>query len=88
MKINVEVHLNIEGNRLSQKGQFEVNYVNYQKDPEFEAGIAAYKFIEEIKRNTGYRQTEIELVKLNGNEDITETVRRIRPIVDDSSLPF
>lgn len=88
MKIHLEVHLNIEGNRTLQRASFDVNKKEYENDSEFTAGVVAYQWIEQIKRETGYKETEIELVKLDGTQDITETVRKIRPIVPPDDLPF
>lgn len=88
MKIHLEAHLIIDGNRTLHRGSFDVTKREFEAEPHFTSGVVAYRWIDEIKRETGYLDTIIELVKLNGTEDITETVKKIRPVVDDSSLPF
>jgi hypothetical protein len=79
MRTVIEVHLNIQGTRLSKGGEFNLRYK--QSVPEF-----AYEWIQQIKKDTGFRPTLIEKVLFNGN-DITDHVKEIenRPIPD---LPF
>lgn len=88
MKINIEVHLNIEGNRMISQGSFEVNNQSFRADPSFTAAVEAYRLIEKIKNETGRRKTIIEKATYNGTIDITQTVKEIRPVVDEGSLPF
>ncbi len=87
-KIHLEVHLEIEGNRTLHRASFDVNKKEFEKDAEFTAGVVAYQWIDEIKRENGYRDTIIELVNLNNKEDITETVKKIRPVLPPDDLPF
>lgn len=88
MKIHLDIHLIIEGNRTLHRASFNVNNREYKEDPEFTAGVAAYKWIEQIKRETGHLDTVIELVLLNSTDDITDTVNKIRPIVPPDDLPY
>lgn len=88
MKITIEVHLNIEGSRMMSGGEFDVNKKDFEKDANFTAAVFAYQFIEQIKNETGHRDTIIEKVIYDGVNDITEITKQIRPIVDDSILPF
>jgi hypothetical protein len=76
MRVVIDVHLNIQGTRLSKGGEF--NLRNNQSIPEF-----AYEWIKNIKHDTGYRPTVIEKVLSNG-DDITDQVNEIenRPIPD------
>lgn len=69
-------------------GSFEVNKKDFKDDPGLTAGVEAYKFIEQIKNETGHRDTVIEKVIYDGQNDITEITRQIRPVIDDSILPF
>jgi hypothetical protein len=80
MRVVIEVHLNLQGTRLSKGGEFNLKY--NQSVAEF-----AYEWIKSIKRETGYRPTIIEKVLVNGDDDITDKVKEIenRPIPD---LPF
>lgn len=91
MNINLEVHLTIMTtmgpNRITHGGSFEVNNREYKEDPEFAVAVAAYKFIEQIRKETGHMDTVIDKVILDGQHDITKVVRQIRPVVDDN-LPF
>lgn len=77
MRVVLEIDLNIHGTKLRQGGEFNLRY--NQSIPEF-----AYSWIQQTKRETGYRPTIIEKVILNGSEDITDQVRAIesRPIPD------
>ncbi|WP_237562775.1 hypothetical protein [Bacillus dakarensis] len=88
MKISIEVHLNIEGQRMISQGSFEVNSQSFCADPSFTAAIEAYRLLEKIKNETGHRKTILEKATYNGTNDITKTVKEIRPVVDDSNLPF
>jgi hypothetical protein len=67
---NLEVRLCIEGTGMLSKGRFAARNNS-------EISFVAYQFIRDIKRETGYRTTLIELVIVNGTEDITEEVKKI-----------
>lgn len=88
MKVQIEVHLIIEGTGYLRRGPLDVDPVEYVQDPETAIIKTAYEFISEIKSRTGYRETVIEKVIYDGKHDITELVRNYRPFVDDSILPF
>jgi hypothetical protein len=79
MRAVLEVHLNIQGTRLTKGGEFNLGY--NQSGAQF-----AYDWIKNIKHDTGFRPTAIEKVLFNGN-DITDQVKETenRPIPD---LPF
>ena len=87
MQITVSINLNIEGNRMGNTGSFSVDSWKFKKNPDWEAAIIAYKQIEKIKYDTGYRKTEILKVTYNEDHDITELVKRVTPI-DKDDLPF
>lgn len=88
VKVNIEVHLNIEGSKIMSAGPFDVNKQEFVKDAEFTAAVEAYKFIQSKWRESGCRDMKIEKVIYDGVNDITEITRQIRPVVDDSWLPF
>lgn len=75
MKIILKVDLNIEGSREMKAGEFSV-----RKEDDIPA--AAYSWIRSIKMETGCRETEIERVTWNQENDITDKVRKI----DDAPL--
>ncbi len=70
MRINLTVHLNIEGNRLVKSGEFRV-----RKEADIPA--TAYQWVKHIKMDTGYRETTIEQVNWNKENDITDEVVQI-----------
>jgi hypothetical protein len=72
MKFNLNVVLNIEGTNVVQGGEF------YAKRKEDIPGIAN-EWIRKIKMDTGYRDTVIVEVLVNGETDITEEVRNYIP---------
>ncbi|MBM7655286.1 hypothetical protein [Neobacillus cucumis] len=80
MEFNLEVHLNIEGTGLAVRGRFSA-----RNKKEF--ANVAHKYIQSIKHETGYRRTFIEMVMVDGTEDITDEVRKIEnkpiPPMDD-----
>ncbi|MDE3840758.1 hypothetical protein C0966_15890 [Bacillus methanolicus] len=70
MKIKLTIHLDIEGNKLMRSGYFTA------RREEDIPGIA-HEWIRQIKRETGYRNTVIEKVVYNGEQDITEKVQAL-----------
>ncbi|PLS03313.1 hypothetical protein [Neobacillus cucumis] len=80
MQFNLEVHLIIEGTGIASRGRFSARHKG-------EISSVAHQYIQSIKRETGYRKTFIEMVIVNGAEDITEEVREIAnkpiPPMDD-----
>jgi hypothetical protein len=87
MKVVIETILNIEGNRGMRRGEFFVHDRDFKTDANFSVAVVAYEWIQHQMKETGYRETIIEKVTWNENNDITEDVKRIRPIVKDN-LPF
>ncbi|NMD71070.1 hypothetical protein HHO41_12255 [Bacillus sp. DNRA2] len=77
MNINLQLNLNIDGNRCSCGGDFKV----YR---ETEIPQLAYQWIQQIKKDTGYRTTLIEKVIWNNEKDITEEVNKLAK----ASIPF
>lgn len=75
--IHLEVYLKIDGMGTYSSGAFQVKSKKTVAD-------AAYDFIKQIKRETGYRPTSIEKVIVNGTEDVTEAVLELenRPLPD------
>ncbi|WP_453992073.1 hypothetical protein [Bacillus nitroreducens] len=88
MKVNIDVFLNIEGNYTRSGGPFNVNSREYIDNPDLAVAIIAYEYIQEIVRQTGYRETEIRKVLYEGNKDITELTRQIRRVPPRDDLPF
>lgn len=92
MKIHLDIHITtitvVGPSRSMHQGSFYVNDQDYKKDWEFTAAVEAYKFIEWIRKQSGYMDTTTDLVMLDNKHDITKVVRQIRPVVDDSNLPF
>ncbi|WP_254178733.1 hypothetical protein [Cytobacillus oceanisediminis] len=87
LEIVIETILNIEGNRGLRRGTFHVLDREFKKNPTFKAAVTAYEWIQSQIRESGFRQTVIEKVTWNENNDITEDVKQIRPIIKDD-LPF
>ncbi|WP_205439666.1 hypothetical protein [Peribacillus alkalitolerans] len=87
MEVHIRLHLNIEGNKQRSEGMFPVNSKDFKEDPDMTVGIIAYEWIQKIKHQTGYRETEITQVVYNEEHDITELVRQIKPVIKDN-LPF
>lgn len=85
MKVNLEVHTQINGSKGLRRGTFPVIHADFKKEPDWTAAIAAYEWIREIKRQHPY-EVVIEKVIYNGDIDITELFFKVRPKVDD--LPF
>jgi hypothetical protein len=69
MRFNVQVDLNIEGNKLRQSNTI---YCKEEILPE-----KIYEWIRTIKRETGYRDTVILRVIYDGEHDVTEVVREM-----------
>ncbi|WP_248892213.1 hypothetical protein [Bacillus methanolicus] len=66
----------LESNKLMQSESFTVKKV--ENIPSI-----AHEWIRQIKRETGYRDTIIEKVLVNNEEDITKEVREI----DEAPIP-
>lgn len=87
MRVVIETKLNIEGNRGSSRGEFFVRDRDFKDDPNFAVAIVAYEWIQLQWRESGCRDLIIEMVTWNEENDITEDVKQIRPVVKDD-LPF
>ncbi|MFT4415335.1 hypothetical protein ACLM5H_15855 [Fredinandcohnia humi] len=88
MNVSIEVFLNIEGSLTRSGGSFEVKQSEYKKDPDLAVAIVAYQYIQNIVRETGYRETGIRKVIYEGNKDITELTKKIGRIPPQDDLPF
>ncbi|WP_282140334.1 hypothetical protein [Cytobacillus oceanisediminis] len=87
MRVVIETMLNIEGNRGSSRGEFFVRDRDFKDDPNFAVAVIAYEWIQQQWRESGCRDMIIEMVTWNEENDITEDVKQIEPIVKDD-LPF
>jgi hypothetical protein len=87
MRVVIEIMLNIEGNRGSSRGEHFVRDRDFKDDPNFAVAVIAYEWIQQQWRESGCRDLIIEMVTWNEENDITEDVRRIEPVVMDD-LPF
>lgn len=87
MNILLETHLNIEGSRVMRRSNFKVNSKDFKNDPDFTSAVIAYEWIQEQKKETGFQDTIIEKVIYDNEYDITELVKKIRPVIYDD-LPF
>lgn len=88
MRVVIEATLTIEGNRGMQRGEFFVKDRNFKKDPDFAVAVVAYEWIQQQKRETGQRETIIEKVTWNEENDITQIVKEIEPVLPEDKLPF
>ncbi|MBU8733276.1 hypothetical protein KM915_25020 [Cytobacillus oceanisediminis] len=86
MRVVIETMLNIKGIRGS-RGEFFVRDRDFKDDQNFAVAVVAYEWIQHQWRETGCRDTIIEMVTWNEENDITEVVRKIEPVVKDD-LPF
>jgi hypothetical protein len=77
MRFNLQLSLDIEGNSTYVRGE-------YTARSKADIPSVAYRQINKIKRETGYRSTYIEKVVVNKMDDITELVKNLenRPIPD------
>lgn len=88
MHINLNVMIYMAGSRSLHSGCFEVNNVDFNKESEWTAAVTAYQFIQKIKYDTGYHDdTKVLKITYNGDIDITELVRKVRPVIQND-LPF
>ncbi|WP_394136873.1 hypothetical protein [Cytobacillus oceanisediminis] len=87
MRVVIETMLNIEGNRGSSRGEFFVRDREFKDDPNFTVAVVAYEWIQQQWRESGCRDLIIEMVTWDEENDITEVVKQIEPIVKDD-LPF
>lgn len=88
MNINIKLNLHAKGNNFLQSGSFPVTNSEFKKDPDWTAAIAAYEWIQRIQSDYGSSgDFRIDKVVYNGDIDITELVKKVRPVIQDD-LPF
>lgn len=76
MNVTIDLHLSIDGIRNGMAGVFQIR----RKE---DIPVTAHNWIKQIKKETGYRPTVIERVIVNGDQDITEEVKKI----DEAPIP-
>ncbi|MGE6376625.1 hypothetical protein [Peribacillus muralis] len=80
MKINIKVYLHSKSTKFLQTGSFPVMKSDFKKDPDWTAAIAAYEWIQQIKRSIAASDDfRIDQVIYNGENDITELVKKVVP---------
>ncbi|MGW6384966.1 hypothetical protein [Peribacillus butanolivorans] len=80
MNINIKVYLHTKETNFLQSGSFSVLNSDFKKDPDWTAAIAAYEWIQKIKRNyAASKDFRIVQVIYNDDNDITELVKKVRP---------
>ncbi|MBD8589213.1 hypothetical protein IFT92_15535 [Peribacillus simplex] len=78
MNINIKVYLHSKGTRFLQSGSFPVPILDFKKDPDLTAAIAAYEWIKQIKVNFAANEDfRIDQVIYNEDIDITELVMKL-----------
>lgn len=87
MKVVIQTVLNFEGCRGYRSGEFHVRDSDFKADTNFAVSVVAYEWIQQQWRETGCRDMVIEKVTWNEENDITEDVKQVRPVVKDD-LPF
>ncbi|WP_264805127.1 hypothetical protein [Cytobacillus sp. NCCP-133] len=87
MKVIIETVLNIEGCRGMRRGEFYVRDQDFRADADFAVSIVAYEWIQQQLNETGHRETVIEKVTWNEQNNITDLVKKIQPVIKDD-LPF
>ncbi|PWW17075.1 hypothetical protein DFO73_1325 [Cytobacillus oceanisediminis] len=87
MKVIIETILNIVGSRGLRRGEFFVSDREFKDDANFAVAIVAYEWIQEQIKESSSRETIIEKVTWNEENDITEDVKQIQPVIKDD-LPF
>lgn len=88
MKVVIQTILNVEGNRGFRNGEFHIRDIEFKKDPNFAVAVVAYEWIQAQWRESGCRDMIIEKVTWNEENDITQIVREIQPIIPKDDLPF
>lgn len=80
MNINIKVYLHSKGSKFLQNGSFPVLSSDFKKDPDWTAAIAAYEWIQNIKTKFAASDDfRIDEVIYNGDIDITELVKKVKP---------
>ena len=81
MNIIIKVYLHSKGTKFLQSGNFPVPNSDYKKVPDWTATIYAYKWIQQIKINyAASNDFRIDQVIYNEDVDITELVKKVKPI--------
>lgn len=81
MNINIKVYLHSKGTKFLQSGSFPVLYSDFKKEPDWTAAIVAYEWIQQIKINFAASEDfRIDQVIYNEDIDITELVKKVRPV--------
>jgi hypothetical protein len=68
--------VNIEGARSLRFGRFKVDDLEFTVNPDDIAANYGLKVYQNLKRETGYRSTQLLNVIYNGEHDITELVKK------------
>ncbi|MGW8429228.1 hypothetical protein ACWGJQ_27940 [Peribacillus simplex] len=88
MEIQVEVQLFGNSAKFLQSGSCSLIATDFRKEPEWTAAVSAYEWIQKIKNSVRYPSDfQIISVLYNGENDISDLVRKVRPIIKDD-LPF
>ncbi|USK44668.1 hypothetical protein [Cytobacillus oceanisediminis] len=87
MRVVIQAILNTEGIRGLRTGEFNVRDSEFKRNPDFSVAVVAYKWIQQHWKETGCRDMIIEKVTWNDENDITEDVKKVEPVVKDD-LPF
>ncbi|MFI8496488.1 hypothetical protein ACIGC1_27240 [Peribacillus butanolivorans] len=88
MNIIIKLNLHAKDNNFLQSGSFPVANSEFKKDPDWTAAIAAYEWIQQIQSEHGSSiDFRIDKVVYHGDIDITELVKKVKPIIQDD-LPF
>jgi len=81
MNINIKVYLHSKGTKFLQSGSFPVRNSDFKKDPDWTAAIAAYEWIQQIKiKFAASDDFRIDEVFYNEENDITELVKKVKPL--------
>jgi hypothetical protein len=81
MYINIKVYLYSKGTKFLQSGSFPVHNLDFKKDPDWTAAIAAYEWIEQIIiKFAASDDFRIDQVVYNEDIDITELVKKVRSV--------
>lgn len=88
MNVLITTRLNTEGSIGLRSGNFNIKNSDFKKDPDWYIAIIAYEWIKDQIAEYGGRKTEILRVTWNEENDITDIVKSIYPIMPDDNLPF
>ncbi|MBK5497399.1 hypothetical protein [Peribacillus sp. TH14] len=82
MYINIKVYLHSKGTNFLQSGSFPVPNIDFKKDPDWTAAIAASEWIQQIKISFAASEDfRIDQVIYNEDINITELVKKGKPII-------